>query len=49
MAQVNVRVPVEVKQKLEADARRQRRSVSDTVRLILIDYYEQGEAQEEKE
>lgn len=39
MAQLNLRIPVEVKRRLTEDAKQQRRTVSDTARLILIDYY----------
>lgn len=39
MAQLNLRIPAETKRRLEQDAKQQRRTVSDTARLILIDHY----------
>lgn len=49
MAHLNVRIPVEVRRRLEQDAKQQRRTVSDTARLIIIDHYAQIDAGRKKD
>ena len=48
MQHLNVRIPAEIRRRLEQDAKQQRRTVSDTARLIIVDYYAQRDAQGEK-
>lgn len=48
MQHLNVRIPADVRRRLEQDAKQQRRTVSDTARLIIVDHYAQIDAQKRK-
>lgn len=45
---LNFRVSADLKKRLEAHAKRQRRSVADTIRVMLQDALDEAEAGEER-